>query len=443
MDRCEALQYEIAILEQSILDAKNFKHTAYDDIPELIVVSNLPRINTESAKKETGGKIGSKKDISPSLVSKKGPSVERAAEQIVEKYGADGEGILTKDGSWVRGEIIEILKTGKANYKKDILADIKELKLKVLDLEKELKSSCLGNEGYSGFWMSKEEVLKEAIEFQNTRSKRARAIDERSGNKRRLSPTAENLLRWMKNPSRFDLIGVDAYRAKRPTADLEIDLETWWRGQRLPDKPKKQGYNARKDESMTSKKGRKSSKKSKQSLKSRRDESAGMEKKLKRRKYASVGTMDKASGTRLYKIPYSGMSGEGSYYVTIASGADAAKNRFYEDMLVTDKIEGKAMPTTYKFIENKNMIKSVKEGGFARVFPVKKKSSSKPKKASGSRGFKIPNPRKDTVEIKPFGGRKKPLKLGPFDYSLADKKGGISYDYFGQKFAHPIQYKIL
>jgi len=238
MDRCEALQYEIAILEQSILDAQNFKHTAYDDVPELIVVQNLPRINSESAKKETGGKIGSKKDISPSLVSKKGPSVEKAAEQIVEKYGSGGEAILTKDESWVRDEIIQILQLGKANYKKDILADIKELKLKVLELEKELKSSCLGNEGFGGFFMSREEVLKEAIEFQNTRSKRARAIDEKSGNKRRLSPTAENLLRWMKNPSKFDLIGVDAYRAKRPTADLEIDLETWWRGQRLPDKPK-------------------------------------------------------------------------------------------------------------------------------------------------------------------------------------------------------------
>jgi len=329
MDRCEALQYEIAVLEQSILDAQNFKHTAYDDVPELIVVQNLPRINSESAKKETGGKIGSKKDISPSLVSKTGPSVEKAAEQIVEKYGSGGEGILTKDESWVRDEIIQILQLGKANYKKDILADIKELKLKVLELEKELKSSCLGNEGYSGFWMSKEEVLKEAIEFQNTRSKRARAIDERSGNKRRLSPTAENLLRWMKNPSKFDLIGVDAYRAKRPTADLEIDLETWWRGQRLPEKPKSRG--------------KKLSPKPK-----------------------------KVSGTRLYKIPYSGASGYG-YYVTISSGADAAKKKFFNDMGVTDKIKGKVMGTTYKFVGNKKMQKAVKDGGFARVFPVKKK----------------------------------------------------------------------
>ena len=61
MDRCEGLQYEIAILEQSIVDAKNFSHTAYDDVPELIVLENMPRINTESARKETGGRVGSKK----------------------------------------------------------------------------------------------------------------------------------------------------------------------------------------------------------------------------------------------------------------------------------------------------------------------------------------------------------------------------------------------
>ena len=66
---------------------------------------------------------------------------------------------------------------------------------------------------------------------------------------------------------------------------------------------KKQGYNARKDESLTTKKGRKSSKKSKQSLKSRRKESAGMEKALKRRKYASVGTMDKKKKRKTTRKP--------------------------------------------------------------------------------------------------------------------------------------------
>jgi hypothetical protein len=238
MDRCEGLQYEIAMLNQSIDDAKNFRSTAFDDIPELIVLDNMPRISTESARKETGGKVGSRKDISPSLVSKNGPSVERAAEDIVERYGPDGEGILTKDEFWVRDEIITILQKGKKNYKKDILEDVRELELKVLELEKKLKSECLGDRSFEGFFMSKQEVIKEAMAYQKTRSKRARALDEKSANKRRLSPTAENLLRWMKNPSKFDIIGVDAYRAKRPTADLEIDLEVWWRGQRLPDKPK-------------------------------------------------------------------------------------------------------------------------------------------------------------------------------------------------------------
>ena len=56
-------------------------------------------------------------------------------------------------------------------------------------------------------------------------------------------------------------------------------------------KGKKQGYNARLDESLGSRRGAKSTKK--QSYKSRRDESKGMEKSMSRRAYASVKTMDK------------------------------------------------------------------------------------------------------------------------------------------------------
>jgi len=56
-------------------------------------------------------------------------------------------------------------------------------------------------------------------------------------------------------------------------------------------KTKPQGYNARLDESLGSRRGAKSTKK--QSYKSRRDESKGMEKSLSRRAYASVKTMDK------------------------------------------------------------------------------------------------------------------------------------------------------
>ena len=54
---------------------------------------------------------------------------------------------------------------------------------------------------------------------------------------------------------------------------------------------KKQGYNARLDESLGSRnKGKKS-----QSLKSRRDESKGTEKAMGKRAYSAVSTMDKGS----------------------------------------------------------------------------------------------------------------------------------------------------
>ena len=57
---------------------------------------------------------------------------------------------------------------------------------------------------------------------------------------------------------------------------------------------KKQGYNARLDESMGARnKGKKT-----QSLKSRRDESKGTEKAMGKRAYSAVSTMDKGSRTR-------------------------------------------------------------------------------------------------------------------------------------------------
>jgi hypothetical protein len=54
-------------------------------------------------------------------------------------------------------------------------------------------------------------------------------------------------------------------------------------------KKKKQGYNARLDESL----GMRHRGRHKQSLKDRRDESKGMEKHSGRRAYKSVGTMDR------------------------------------------------------------------------------------------------------------------------------------------------------
>ena len=53
-------------------------------------------------------------------------------------------------------------------------------------------------------------------------------------------------------------------------------------------KAKKQGYNARLDESLGARRGKKS-----QSLKARRDESKGAKKAAGKRAYSAVSTMDK------------------------------------------------------------------------------------------------------------------------------------------------------
>ena len=59
-------------------------------------------------------------------------------------------------------------------------------------------------------------------------------------------------------------------------------------GMKKGGKAKKQGYNARLDESLGARKGKKS-----QSLKSRRNESKGAKKAAGKKAYSSVSTMDK------------------------------------------------------------------------------------------------------------------------------------------------------
>ena len=59
---------------------------------------------------------------------------------------------------------------------------------------------------------------------------------------------------------------------------------------------KRQGFNARMDESLGMRRG--ASRTKKQSMKSRRDESKGMSKSMGRRAYASVRSMDRGRRTR-------------------------------------------------------------------------------------------------------------------------------------------------
>ncbi|HCT53753.1 MAG TPA: hypothetical protein DF712_14980, partial [Balneola sp.] len=96
--------------------------------PEFVIADNLPKINPKSAARETGGKVGTRGDIAIGLTSKKGGSVEAAAEN----FGTNGklEGFLGYDAGLedqdIRNIIVEILLKGKKKFKSDILADVNE-----------------------------------------------------------------------------------------------------------------------------------------------------------------------------------------------------------------------------------------------------------------------------------------------------------------------------
>lgn len=73
----------------------------------------------------------------------------------------------------------------------------------------------------SGGDMSMADIVAEGRRINETRSFRSQFIDNGSDNKRRLTPTKENLVRWLKNPGKFDLIGVDTASKTDATADLK------------------------------------------------------------------------------------------------------------------------------------------------------------------------------------------------------------------------------
>ena len=89
-------------------------------------------------------------------------------------------------------------------------------------------------------------------------------------------------------PMDFASKKIDAMRKKKK-AGKRADVKD---SAKKPATRKKQGYNAKLDESLGMRKGKASSKK--QSMKSRRDESKGMAKKVgKKKAYGAVKTMDK------------------------------------------------------------------------------------------------------------------------------------------------------
>lgn len=133
----EKLELEINDLTQRIQELEDIQKDLDVTNTETIVLNNLPKITPISAKKETGAKVGTKLDISPSLLSGNGKTVDQAANDIWDDNFRD-TGIDTQD---VRNIIIDILSSGsKANYTAQIgtSSELSKLKQELRDLKDQL-----------------------------------------------------------------------------------------------------------------------------------------------------------------------------------------------------------------------------------------------------------------------------------------------------------------
>jgi len=69
--------------------------------------------------------------------------------------------------------------------------------------------------------LTENQVISMGRYINSLRSGRSQTIDNKNDSKKRLSPTRENLIRWAKNPGKFDLIGVDTFQSTNATADIK------------------------------------------------------------------------------------------------------------------------------------------------------------------------------------------------------------------------------
>jgi hypothetical protein len=121
--------YEKIQMEEMMAEAQTD-----ETIPELKVLRYMPKILPASAKAETGVKTGTKSDISISMLSKKGVTVQQAAHNVMEHFQSEGDYNLNEEE--IRDIIIDILVSGsKSAYEAQFKGSPKELK----QLKAELK----------------------------------------------------------------------------------------------------------------------------------------------------------------------------------------------------------------------------------------------------------------------------------------------------------------
>lgn len=119
-----------ASLEEELYNLEMSREGALQS-SEYIIVNNLPKISPESARKETGLGIGTKKDINPSFLSKNGKSVEAAAEYLKQNYLE----YYPIEEDEIRDIIIDILTSGSRKSYEDSITNESRIK----EIKKELK----------------------------------------------------------------------------------------------------------------------------------------------------------------------------------------------------------------------------------------------------------------------------------------------------------------
>lgn len=144
---CDDVKRDVAELEREKDTLEITQEYAEDVVPQIIILENLPKITPASAKRETGAKVGTRGDINIGLVNKRGVTVEKAAEQIHEKFGPDGEATLPPefDEYRIRTEIIDILKMGVRNYRAQFLTPIDELSHEIEEKKQQFAQECVGD----------------------------------------------------------------------------------------------------------------------------------------------------------------------------------------------------------------------------------------------------------------------------------------------------------
>lgn len=137
------------------------------------------------------------------------------------------KGLKAMPGSPKHQEAVRELK--KAQSKKKVTDSEKTKKQKQIEEAKRANEQMLNQAGLGEFSkFSRAQILEHAQLFHKRRRMSAQILDEAVDHKKRLTPTPENLVRWMKDPGKFDLIGIDTFEKGNPTADLKIKKEIFW-----------------------------------------------------------------------------------------------------------------------------------------------------------------------------------------------------------------------